>query len=119
MTMTRAVVRAVVVALAIWAGQTVMPSSNRIGIWAMVSLGIGSAVLGMLLTRLITYSHRRWSAGLLNFVGTTVILLGFYLLLPKRPAMVMPDLILAFEVGVLSGLTEGFLPERTQNDRYS
>lgn len=109
-----ALFRAVVVALAIWVGQTVLAPSNKTGIWAMVSLGIASALAGMLLTRYAVRSHGRISGAGLQFFATTAVLEIFYWLLPKYyPATAGYDAGLAVAVGLLSGLSEWIVPDLT------
>jgi uncharacterized membrane protein YeaQ/YmgE (transglycosylase-associated protein family) len=112
MTVIRAFFRTVVVALAIWAGQVILrPRVNSMGLWAMISLGIAAAVFGALLTRLLTATRSRWMEGFLQFVATSIVLLAYYLVLPKHPLMEGPDLALSIAVGALSGLTEWLVPE--------
>lgn len=111
MTTLRALFRAVVVALAIWAGQSIIVSANKTGTWAMVTLGIASAIGGVLLTRFLAHTDNRLGESGLQFVATAAILVLYYWLLPKNAAMVGPDLGLAVSVAILSGLAEWLVPD--------
>lgn len=111
MTTLRALFRAVVVALAIWVGQNLVAPVNTAGIWAMISLGIASALAGALLTQYLAKSSRRIADASLQFVATTVILALFYWFLPKHGSMAGRDLILAVGVGAISGITEWLVPD--------
>ncbi|MCY0879501.1 MAG: hypothetical protein OWU84_11245, partial [Firmicutes bacterium] len=100
MTVVRAFFRTVVVALAIWGGQVILrPRVNTMGLWAMISLGIAAAALSVFLTRLVTTTENRWMEGMLAFVATSAVLMGFYLVIPKHPVMEGPDLTLSLAVG--------------------
>ncbi len=113
MALLQAFFRAVVVASAIWAGQTALAPANKMGIWAMVSLGIASGLLGLILTRVATRADTRALSAMLEFLGTTVILAVFYLLLPKSLAAWAADFVLAVVVGAVSGLVEWVLPDHS------
>lgn len=102
----RALLRTVIVGLAIWAFQTLLRPVNVVGIWAMVSLGIASAIVGYLLTDIVTHARTRALTAMWHFVGTLVVLEGYYALLPKHVSMVMGDILLALVVAILSGFLE-------------
>ena len=111
MTTLRALFRAVIVALAIWVGQNLVSPVNTAGVWAMISLGIASALAGVLLTRYVARSSARLQEAGLQFVATTVSLVLFYWFLPKHGAMAGWDVVLAVGVGVVSGATEWIVPD--------
>lgn len=111
MALLRALMRAVIIALAIWAGQAVIVQANHAGIWAMVTLGIGSAVLGLILTRYLIHPGGRGQEGGIQFFSTGIVVGVFYALLPKRPGMALADFVLTLGVAVVAGLTEGFVPD--------
>jgi len=107
-----ALIRTVVVAVAIWVGQSLLGPSHKTGIWAMVSLGIASAIAGVLLTRVVARSHRRVQEAALQSVATAVILAVYYLLLPISHIITAGyDLMLVIGVAVLSGLSEWMAPD--------
>lgn len=110
MTILRALFRTMVVGLSIWIGQNLVPA-NTTGIWAMVSLGIASAIGGVILTRYMAHTKHRGQEAILQFVATSVILELYYLLLPKHPAMEAADAALAALVGVASGISEWLVPD--------
>ncbi|NMP23275.1 hypothetical protein [Sulfobacillus harzensis] len=114
----RALFRAVVVALAIWAGQSLVPSSNRAGIWAMVSLGIGCAVLGVILVKAVWTADGRMARAGLQFLATAVILEVFYWLLPKTIGMGVSDFVLALAIGIVSGLSEWVAPDVPMREEH-
>ncbi len=107
----RALFRAVVVALAIWAVQSMVPTANRAGIWAMVSLGIASAVLGLIMVKAVWTAESRLAHAGLQFLATAVIIEVFYWLLPKTPGMGVSDFLVALIIGVISGASEWLAPD--------
>jgi hypothetical protein len=109
-TVLRGLFRTVVVALSILAAQIIV-RANTVGFWAMVSLGIGSAVAGVLVTRYVAHARTRRQEALWQFVVTTLLLEGYYLVLPKLSVWAIPDAILAGAVGVVSGLSEWVVPD--------
>ncbi len=112
MTILGAFIRAVVVTVSMWVGQTVIGPSNKTGLWAMASLGIASAIVGVVITRYVAHTRRRLSAAGLQFLATTLVLEVFYLLLPKvHPLTSGSDAGLALAIGVISGLSEWIVPD--------
>lgn len=108
MNLIRALIRAIVIAIAIWIGQLVIPYAHHSGIWAMVSLGIAGGLLGALFTR----SATRGTAVLVNFLATAVVIGGYFMLLPQAPGALAADLALALMVGAVSGFIGWFVPRR-------
>lgn len=114
MTLIRAFFRAVIVALAVWAGQSILPA-NRVGIWAMVSLGIAAAILGLLFTHILTHPKSRGTSAAWQFAATAIVLFAFYWLIPKHPLMVGPDMTLVIAIAIISGLSEWFVSDPLAN----
>lgn len=103
----RALVRALIIAVAIWVGQLLLPPSHKAGIWAMISLGIASALLGLLLVEVVGRRASRVAEAAWHFVSTLVILEVFYLLLPRVSlSSFNADFILALGVALVSGLSQ-------------
>ncbi len=110
----RALFRSVVIALALWAGQSLVKPVNHIGIWAMVSLGVASALLGVILIETLFHEASRSGQAFVQFIAAGVILEIFYLVVPKGPRMAAGDFTLAILVALMSGLAEWLAPERLQ-----
>lgn len=107
----RALFRAVVVSLAIWAVQSMVPTANRTGIWAMVSLGIASAVLGLIMVKAVWTAESRMAHASLQFLATAVVMEVFYWLMPTTPGMGVSDFLVALVIGVISGASEWVAPD--------
>ncbi len=103
----RALLRALVIALAIWVGQLVLTASHKAGIWAMVSLGIASAILGLGLVEVFAAHRGRRAQVTWHFLATLIVMEAFYMLLPRVsiPAF-NADFVLSLGVAVISGLSE-------------
>lgn len=103
----RALIRALIIAVAIWVGQLLLPPSHKAGIWAMVSLGIASALVGLVLIEVVGRRPSRLAEAAWHFFSTLVIMEAFYLLLPRVSLRSFnADFILALGVAVVSGLSQ-------------
>lgn len=110
----RALFRSVVIAVALWVGQSLVKPINHIGIWAMVSLGIASALFGVVLIKTLFHHANRSGEAFVQFIASGVILEVFYLVVPKAPRMAAGDFTLAVLVALVSGFAEWLAPERLQ-----
>lgn len=103
----RALLRALVIAIAIWVGQVVLSPSHKAGVWAMVSLGIASALLGLLVGEILWRHRSRIGAAAWHFFSTLVVMEVFYLMLPHVSLRSFnADFILSVGVAVVSGVSE-------------
>ncbi len=103
----RALLRALVIAIAIGVGQILLTPSHKVGIWAMVSLGIASALVGLVVVETLWKHRSRIAAAAWHFFSTLVVMEAFYLLLPRVSLRSFnADFILALGVAVVSGISE-------------
>ena len=103
----RALVRALIIAAAIWVGQLLLPAAHQAGIWAMVSLGIACALLGLVLVGMVSRRSSRLAEAAWHFFSTLMTLEVFYLLLPRGSLRSFnADFMLALGVAVVSGLSQ-------------
>ncbi|PSR20616.1 MAG: hypothetical protein C7B45_13965 [Sulfobacillus acidophilus] len=111
MTILRGLVRVVLVALAIWVGQGIVPLSTKTGIWAMVSLGIAAALAAMLLLRYVLPLKNRGSQAMVQFAVTGILIEVYYFLVSRFAYHMAPDTVLALGTAIVSGLFEFAVPD--------